>query len=92
MYIIIEGHTDNQGKEDELMSLSEQRAEAIKDYLVYKKRIKPVRLTTAGFGGSRPVNDNSTDGLRAINRRVEVYIDEVATMLKTEDVISTQKN
>ncbi len=84
MYIIIEGHTDNQGKEDELMDLSQQRAEAIKDYLVYKKRIKPVRLTTVGYGSERPVNDNSSTELRATNRRVEVYIDEVASMLKVE--------
>ena len=57
-----------------------------------KKRIKPVRLTTAGYGGVSPVNDNSTDELRAINRRVEVYIDEVATMLPdSQQTLSTQK-
>lgn len=92
MYITIEGHTDNQGKADELLALSEARAQAIKEYLVYKKRIKPVRLTTAGYGGVSPVNDNSTDELRAINRRVEVYIDEVATMLPdSQQTLSTQK-
>ncbi len=90
MYIIIEGHTDNQGKEEELIALSEDRAQAIKEYLVYKKRIKPVRLSTAGYGGTKPTNDNSNDELRAANRRVEVYIDEVASMLNNE-VISTQK-
>ncbi len=84
MYITIEGHTDNQGKEEDLMELSQKRAEAIKDYLVYKKRIKPVRLTTVGYGAEQPVNDNSNEELRATNRRVEVYIDEVASMLKTE--------
>ena len=84
MYITIEGHTDNQGKEEDLLKLSKERAEAIKDYLVYKKRIKPVRLTTEGYGSERPVNDNSDEAQRAINRRVEVYIDEVASMLKTQ--------
>lgn len=84
MYITIEGHTDNQGKEEDLIKLSKERAEAIKDYLVYKKRIKPVRLATEGYGAQRPVNDNSDEAQRAINRRVEVYIDEVASMLKTE--------
>jgi len=90
MYITIEGHTDNQGKEEELIALSEERAQAIKEYLVYKKRIKPVRLAIAGYGGTKPTNDNSSDALRAANRRVEVYIDEVASMLNNE-VISTQK-
>ncbi len=96
MYITIEGHTDNNGKEDELLSLSEKRAEAIKEYLVYKKRIKPVRLSTAGYGSAKPVNDNSSDEMRAVNRRVEVYIDEVASMFinssEVKEVISTQKN
>jgi len=92
MYITIEGHTDNQGKAEELEALSRARSEAIKDYLVYKKRIKPVRLSTAGYGGTRPSNDNSTDELRAINRRVEVYIDEVASMLpERKGTFSTQK-
>jgi outer membrane protein OmpA-like peptidoglycan-associated protein len=84
MYIIIEGHTDNQGKEEDLLQLSKERAEAIKEYLVYKKRIKPVRLTTEGYGAERPVNNNLDEAQRAINRRVEVYIDEVASMLKTK--------
>ncbi len=84
MYITIEGHTDNQGEEEDLLQLSKERAEAIKDYLVYKKRIKPVRLSTEGYGSEQPVNDNSDEAKRAINRRVEVYIDEVASMLKTK--------
>jgi len=81
LYIRVEGHTDNQGKEDELKLLSEKRAEAIKDYLVYKKRIHPVRIETAGFGGSRPVNNNKTEEERKQNRRVEAIITTVSKML-----------
>ncbi len=81
-YVIIEGHTDNQGKEEELLALSKARAEAIKEYLVYKKFVKPVRLEAVGFGGSQPVNDNSTEELRAQNRRVEAVILTVSTIIQ----------
>jgi len=84
-YVRIEGHTDNQGDEEALQKLSEARAEAIKEYLVYKRRIKPVRLETAGFGGSQPVTDNSTDELRAENRRVEVTIMVISKIIERPD-------
>ncbi|MEL6924550.1 MAG: OmpA family protein [Bacteroidota bacterium] len=84
LYIRVEGHTDNQGKEEELKLLSEQRAEAIKDYLVYKKRIHPVRIETAGFGGSRPVNDNKTEEDRMKNRRVEAVITTVSKIMASK--------
>ncbi len=74
IYIRIAGHTDNQGEEAALQKLSEDRAKAIKDYLVYKKFINPVRIETVGFGASHPVNNNSTETLRRQNRRVEVEI------------------
>jgi outer membrane protein OmpA-like peptidoglycan-associated protein len=73
VHIRIEGHTDNLGDPEALQQLSEQRADAIKEYLV-DKGIEEGRLTTAGFGASRPVNDNSTDELRQQNRRVEIVI------------------
>ena len=81
-YVIIEGHTDNQGKEEELKELSRQRAEAIKEYLVYKRFIKPVRLETVGYGGEQPVTDNSTEELRAENRRVEAVILTVSHIIE----------
>lgn len=77
IYVEISGHTDNQGEEASLLKLSQDRANAIKDYLVYKKRIKPVRIKAIGLGDSQPVNDNSTDALRRKNRRVEVKITHV---------------
>lgn len=81
LYITVEGHTDNRGDEEDLLRLSEDRAAAIKDYLVYSKRIKPVRLSTIGYGSTRPVNDNANEEERAINRRVEVLIDNVSVLL-----------
>lgn len=73
MYIRIEGHTDNIGKVEDLMRLSEERAEAIKKFLV-DKGIHPDRITTVGQGPKFPVSDNLSEESRAKNRRVEVTI------------------
>lgn len=75
--IRIEGHTDNQGDKAALLKLSEERAEAVKNYLVYEKRINPLRIETIGFGASKAVNDNSSEEARKENRRVEVEIIKV---------------
>lgn len=75
--IRIEGHTDNQGDEEALIKLSKERADAVKHYLVYTKRINPLRIETAGYGASEGVTDNSTEEKREENRRVEVEIIKV---------------
>ncbi len=75
--ILIKGHTDNQGEKESLLKLSKERAQAVKDYLVYKKFINPLRIETIGLGASDPLTDNSTDELRSHNRRVEVEITRV---------------
>lgn len=72
--ISISGHTDNVGRESDLIDLSQKRADAIKDYLVQKGGISPNRITTVGKGRSMPVNDNSTEEKRAKNRRVEFTV------------------
>jgi outer membrane protein OmpA-like peptidoglycan-associated protein len=66
----IEGHTDNQGDRSINQPLSENRATAVKDWLV-GKGIAADRLRTAGFGDSKSIESNSTAEGRAINRRVE---------------------
>lgn len=73
LFVLIEGHTDNRGKPSGLLELSEKRARAIKEYLRVKN-IDAYRMTTKGFGANRPITDNSTEALRAENRRVEVRI------------------
>lgn len=84
VYIQIAGHTDNQGEKDALKKLSDQRAKAVKQYLVYKKYIKPIRISTEGYGGTKPVTDNSTEELRMQNRRVEAIITDVAEPIFAE--------
>ncbi len=68
--VTIEGHTDNVGDAAKNLELSQQRAQAVADYLT-KNGIDSERLTAAGFGGTRPVASNETPEGRAKNRRVE---------------------
>ena len=72
LQLIIEGHTDNVGGADFNLGLSRQRAEAVKRWLVDNGGISEIRLTTVGYGLSRPMADNGTEEGRAQNRRVEL--------------------
>lgn len=68
----VQGHTDNVGAAAANLKLSQDRAAAVKDYLVTTGGIAAARLTTAGFGDTKPVAPNTTDDGRAQNRRVEL--------------------
>jgi outer membrane protein OmpA-like peptidoglycan-associated protein len=67
----IEGHTDNVGSSASNKKLSEDRAAAVKVWLV-KSGAREGNLSTAGFGDTQPVADNKADDGRAKNRRVEL--------------------
>lgn len=69
----VEGHTDNTGKADKNLTLSDKRAKAVYDYFV-KKGVSADRLKSAGFGQEQPVADNKTAAGRAKNRRVELKL------------------
>jgi OmpA-OmpF porin, OOP family len=66
----IDGHTDNSGSSAHNMTLSAQRAEAVKTQLV-SMGIDASRLTTKGFGDTKPIGPNDTPENKANNRRVE---------------------
>jgi outer membrane protein OmpA-like peptidoglycan-associated protein len=68
--VVIEGHTDNAGKPEANLKLSQRRAESVRNYLI-KKGVEPQRLEAKGFGQERPIADNKTAKGRATNRRVE---------------------
>lgn len=67
----VAGHTDSRSSDAYNMSLSQNRANAVRDYLV-GKGIAADRLTAKGYGESQPVADNATEDGRAQNRRVEL--------------------
>jgi outer membrane protein OmpA-like peptidoglycan-associated protein len=71
--VTLEGHTDNVGGEQINKFLSEQRANAVLNYLV-ERGVDRNRLKSVGYGLSRPVADNNTEEGRAKNRRVELVI------------------
>jgi outer membrane protein OmpA-like peptidoglycan-associated protein len=70
---VVEGHTDSQGKTETNYTLSVNRANAVRDYLV-QHEIAADRITAVGYGEERPVADNGTPEGRANNRRVEIVI------------------
>jgi len=68
---IIEGHTDNVGKEAANIKLSQRRADSIKTYLVKKFGIDSSRLKAVGYGPNEPIASNATKEGRQKNRRVK---------------------
>lgn len=68
----IQGHTDNTGTKAANLTLSQQRADAVREYLVTTGGIAAVRLTAVGLGDTMPVAPNTTEDGRAQNRRVEL--------------------
>lgn len=70
----IEGHTDSMGTDQYNEKLSEQRADAVQNYLIQKGAVQRANISTVGYGESRPIADNKTDEGRAENRRVDILI------------------
>ena len=70
LVVEIAGHTDTTGDAVRNLSLSKQRAEAVRDYLV-EIDVPGNRLSPIGYGETAPIGDNDTDAGRAANRRIE---------------------
>src|SRR5437867_2075486 len=68
---LVEGHTDSIGSDAYNQRLSERRADAVRDYMV-SRGIGTQRITTKGWGKSKPIVSNKTKEGRARNRRVEI--------------------
>jgi outer membrane protein OmpA-like peptidoglycan-associated protein len=71
--IDIEGHTDSTGSLQYNQQLSERRAQSVAQRLI-SAGVGPMRISTVGYGPSRPTADNSTVHGRSLNRRVEINI------------------
>ncbi len=71
--VTIEGHTDANGSEESNLALSQNRANAVRDYLV-SKGIKRSRLSTVGYGEEKPIDPSNNEKAWATNRRVEFVL------------------
>ena len=69
----VEGYTDNIGSDEYNQKLSEERADAVRDYLV-SQGVAQTNIAAAGYGKADPVADNSTSSGRAENRRVQLVV------------------
>lgn len=72
--IRVAGHTDSVGADAYNQGLSQRRAASVVDYLS-SRGVAPDKLSSEGFGESKPVASNDTDEGRAQNRRVEISVD-----------------
>jgi OmpA-OmpF porin, OOP family len=73
MVIQLEGHTDYLGDPAKNLKLSQQRVDAVKDYLIAKK-VNKNRVKTKAFGGTTPLSKDDTPEAHRLNRRVELRI------------------
>lgn len=69
----VTGHTDNTGSESHNQQLSERRAQAVASYLS-SRGVAATRVTTIGYGETRPIASNETADGRQQNRRVEIVL------------------
>jgi len=67
------GHTDNVGADAANLTLSDQRAQAVRDYVI-AKGVDGARITAKGYGETKPIATNETEAGRAQNRRTEVTV------------------
>jgi outer membrane protein OmpA-like peptidoglycan-associated protein len=71
--IEIEGHTDSEGTDERNQRLSDRRAQTVAEFLA-NNGVDAKRLSTVGYGATRPVADNATEEGRAKNRRIEFNV------------------
>jgi outer membrane protein OmpA-like peptidoglycan-associated protein len=78
--IVIEGHTDSQGSDEANMRLSQERADAVRFYLIANQGIPAERITAVGYGENRPIASEATAEGRAQNRRIDVVVKDARSV------------
>ncbi|MBK6879440.1 MAG: OmpA family protein [Elusimicrobia bacterium] len=74
---VIEGHTDNVGRPAANRALSQKRADAVRNHLLFKFGVTADRVSAKGFGPDSPVANNATPDGRAANRRVVATVSAI---------------
>jgi len=72
--IVVEGHTDSTGNDETNLRLSQDRADAVRDYLLQNSALSTDRISAEGFGDSRPIAANDSEDGRKKNRRIDIRI------------------
>lgn len=72
--LVVEGHTDSHGSDDTNMVLSQERAAAVRGYLLNSMRLDPAIISAVGYGETQPVANNETPEGRRRNRRIDIRI------------------
>ena len=73
-HILIEGHTDSRGNPQTNKTLSEDRAQAVREYLIANMGKNREEITSVGYGSAKPIASNETPEGRALNRRIDIVI------------------
>jgi OOP family OmpA-OmpF porin len=76
-HILLEGHTDSQGNPSSNKQLSEERAQAVVEYIIANMGLGRDQISAVGWGDTKPVASNKTEEGRSLNRRIDVVINVV---------------
>jgi OOP family OmpA-OmpF porin len=76
-HILLEGHTDSQGNPNTNKQLSEERAQAVVEYIIANMDLSREQISAVGWGDTKPVASNKTEEGRRLNRRIDVVINVV---------------
>lgn len=72
--LVVEGHTDANGSDSANLILSQDRADAVKQYIVSNFAVNPEKVSSIGYGEARPVATNETQEGRSRNRRIDLVV------------------
>ena len=72
--VLLEGHTDSIGNPGTNKRLSEERAKAVREYILANMEIERAQVSAIGYGDTKPVASNKTVEGRELNRRIDVVI------------------
>ena len=73
-HVLLEGHTDSIGNPSTNKRLSEERAKAVREYILANMEVERAQVSAIGYGDTKPVASNKTTEGRELNRRIDVVI------------------
>ena len=72
--LVVEGHTDGQGNDSTMLLLSQDRADAVRQYLITNLGVNAEKVSAVGYGKQRPIASNDSEMSRARNRRIDIVM------------------